>query len=331
MKNSSIFESVFKVNKKYAKQQNKTKELFFKCLEEDRSLEYFKAKLEAIWGKDDTSYLEEEIIEYEAYLHELHTGKKLDKSEATVIGIAALGGILATNKLFQRIKEKEYQTRIKSYAYEKNKDEYLKKLVPKYRNDIKPYYKKGMPKTKENMVREVKPSTYNSMVYNSTLTKNGWIQTLNDGLDLGVGYFYVDKHSFSCHYCAKHQDRKMTRDECLDLLGTADEGASEILHPNCKCELVFYEKGKKLKPYTKKELAEIDEQYHIREKVMSLQLKKEEIKSDLRIYKSINDKWQNSQAEVDKTKAKLEKVNNSIKELQNKLPTEALQKQVIAR
>lgn len=323
MKNSSIFESVFKVNKKYAKQQNKTKELFFKCLEEDRSLEYFKAELEVIWGKDDTSYLEEEIIEYEAYLHELHTGKKLDKSEATVIGIAALGGILATNKLFQRIKEKEYQTRIKSYGYEKNKDEYLKKLVPKYTSDIKPYRDKD-----GRVIRFVKPSTYNSMAYNTTLTRNGWIQTLNDGSDMDIRYYYIKNHPFSCLHCIDHQEVAMTRDECLNLLGTADEGASEILHPNCKCELTFVDDTTQFKTIDRNQA---DEQYHIREKVMSLQLKREEIKSDLRIYKSINDKWQNSQAEVDKTKAKLEKVNNSIKELQNKLPTEALQKQVIAR
>lgn len=323
MKNSSIFESVFKVNKKYAKQQNKTKELFFKCLEEDRSLEYFKAELEAIWGKDDTSYLEEEIIEYEAYLHELHTGKKLDKSEATVIGIAALGGILATNKLFQRVKEKEYQTRIKSYGYEKNKDEYLKKLVPKYTSDVKPYRSKD-----GTVIRFVKPSTYNSMAYNTTLTRNGWIQTLNDGSDMDIRYYYIKNHPFSCLHCIDHQEVAMTRDECLNLLGTADEGASEILHPNCKCELTFVDDTTQFKTIDRNQA---DEQYHIREKVMSLQLKREEIKSDLRIYKSINDKWQNSQAEVDKTKAKLEKVNNSIKELQNKLPTEALQKQVIAR
>ena len=323
MKNSSIFESVFKVNKKYAKQQNKTKELFFKCLEEGRSVEYFKAELEAIWGKDDTSYLEEEIIEYEAYLHELHTGKKLDKSEATVIGIAALGGILATNKLFQRVKEKEYQTRIKSYAYEKNKDEYLKKLVPKYTSDVKPYRDK-----EGRVIRFVKPSTYNSMVYNTTLTRNGWVQTLNDGSDMDIRFYYIPNHPFSCLHCIDHQEVAMTRDECLNLLGTADEGASEILHPNCKCEIAFFDDTTQLKTIDRNQA---EDEYHIREQVLSLQLKKEEIKSDLRIYKSINEKWQNSQAEVDKTKAKLEKVNNSIKELQNKLPTEALQKQVIAR
>ena len=323
MKNSSIFESVFKVNKKYAKQQNKTKELFFKCLEEGRSVEYFKTELEAIWGKDDTSYLEEEIIEYEAYLHELHTGKKLDKSEATVIGIAALGGILATNKLFQRVKEKEYQTRIKSYAYEKNKDEYLKKLVPKYTSDVKPYRDK-----EGRVIRFVKPSTYNSMVYNTTLTRNGWVQTLNDGSDMDIRFYYIPNHPFSCLHCIDHQEVAMTRDECLNLLGTADEGASEILHPNCKCEIAFFDDTTQLKTIDRNQA---EDEYHIREQVLSLQLKKEEIKSDLRIYKSINEKWQNSQAEVDKTKAKLEKVNNSIKELQNKLPTEALQKQVIAR
>ena len=47
MKNSNEFinSSVFKVNKKYTEMQNKTKELFFKCLDEGRSLSYFETKL----------------------------------------------------------------------------------------------------------------------------------------------------------------------------------------------------------------------------------------------------------------------------------------------
>ena len=53
MKNSSfIAESVFEMNLYYTRKQNQSKELFFKCLNENKSEEYFKEELEKIWGKD---------------------------------------------------------------------------------------------------------------------------------------------------------------------------------------------------------------------------------------------------------------------------------------
>lgn len=329
MKNSSISENVFGVNLKYSRLQNKSKELFFRCLDEGRDIEYFEMELRKIWNINDQKYIENQIIEYRNIIHEINTSKEMteeEKKNINVIGLAmVLGLISATNELFKKDKIREYEIRLNSYAYKIDKEEYLKKLIPKYTNDIKPYYKKGMPKTKENMVREVKPSTYNAMAYNTTLTKNGWIQTLNDGLDLGVGYYYVKGHSFSCPYCAKHQNIKMTREECINIIGTADEGATDLLHPNCKCELVFYEKGKKLKAYTKKELAEINEQYHIREKVMALELKKEETVSNMKIARSLGD-----EGLFDKYNQQRNKINSSIRELKEQLPTAELKKQVVA-
>lgn len=330
MRNSNyIADSVYNVNAKYSRLQNKSKELFFRCLDEGRDVDYFESELRKIWNIKDEKYLEEQIIEYRAMIHKENTDEKMtteDKKNINVIGLAlVLGLITSTNELFKKDKVKEYSIRKDSYAYKIDKEDYLKKLVPKYTNDIKPYYKKGMPKTRENMVREVKPSTYNAMVYNSTLTKNCWIQTLNDGLETGTRYYYVEKHSFSCKYCASHQDRKMTREECLDILGTAEEGATDLLHPNCKCELVFYNKKVKLHPYRKKELVELEEQYHIREKILALQLKKEEVVSDMKISKMIGD-----EELFDKYNQQRNKINSSIRELKEALPTTELQKQVVA-
>ena len=79
MKNSSfINESVFRVNVKYNRLQNKTKELFFRCLDEGKDIDYFKAELEKIWGKVDYSYFQDELDEYEAIIHEYNThGKEI--------------------------------------------------------------------------------------------------------------------------------------------------------------------------------------------------------------------------------------------------------------
>lgn len=331
MKNSSIVaENVFGVNLKYSRLQNKTKELFFRCLEEGRDEEYFEKELMKIWDVNDKEYIEEQILEYREIIHEINTNKKLTEEEKKNINIfdiaTTLTLIKATNNLFKKDKIKEYVLRLNSYAYKVDKKDYIKKIIPKYTNDVKPYYKKGMKKIKKNMVREVKPSTYNSMVYNTTLTKNGWIQTLNDGLDLGIGFYYVERHNFSCSYCAMHQERMMTREECLEILNTTEDGATELLHPNCKCVLVFYDSNTKLKPInSSKEMEEIEEQYHIREKVMALTLKKEEVVSNMKIakqggYEDLFDKYNQQR----------NKINKSIRELKEALPTEELRRQVVA-
>lgn len=327
MKSSSIADSVFSVNLKYTRLQNKTKELFFKCLEEEKSVDYFEKELYKIWGTDNSNYIEEEVQQYRAYLHEENTGEVLTKEEKkkiNVVGIVGVvGSIALANELFKKAKTKEYKIRIDSYGYKTNKDEYLEKLVPKYTNDIKPYYKQGQPKTKDNIVRYVSPSTYNSMTYNTCLTRNGWIQTLNDGNDMGIQYYFIPSHNFSCPYCAEFQEKRMTAKQCHNLLGTADEGETELLHPNCKCELAFYDSGVRFKSLN---YSQIEEEYHIKQKVNTLQLKKEELLSDKKIYKGLGD-----QGGIDKVNSQIKKVNSSIKELQQALPTTELKKQVVAR
>ena len=79
MKNSNyISESVYRVNVKYNQLQNKTKELFFKYLDEGRDTEEFKEALEKIWGNIDYSYFQDELDEYAEIIHEYNThGKEI--------------------------------------------------------------------------------------------------------------------------------------------------------------------------------------------------------------------------------------------------------------
>lgn len=327
MKSSSIAESVYEVNLNYARLQNKAKELFFKCLYEGRDDAYFEKELRKLWGDNDINYLEQQIIEYREALHFDNTGEEMteeEKQNINVKGMVALAGaILVTNELYKKSKIKEYKLRYESYGYKTNKEEYLEKLVPKYTNYIKPYYEAGKPKTAENIVRFVSPNTYNAMAYNTAVTRNGWYQTLSDGEDMGIEMYYIPNHSFSCPYCVDHQEKPMTAEECYKLLGTTDLGEGDLLHPNCKCEITFYEKGDKLKRLNKSKLTE---QYHIREKVMSLELKKEELQSDKAIYKRLD-----SQKDIDKVNNQIKKINSSIKELTSTLPTASLKKQAVAR
>ena len=320
MKSSNISDRVFTVNLNYVKLQNKTKELFFRCLNEERELEYFEAELKKIWGNVDYSYLDEQIAEYQEEIHERNTGEEKTEKGITkgVFALVPVLVIMGTDKKFQEVKTREYITSVNSYAYKNDKEEYLKLKVKRYDNQIVPYYSK----TTGELIRYVQPSTYNSMIQNTNLTRSGWNQTLDDGDEDQM--FYIPFHSFSCHECIEHQNKTMTKEEVYKLVGEVDEVEGDILHPNCKCELTFYDRKTKFnKP--KYSDSQLEEQYHIRQKTNTLTLRKEEILSDIRIQKSLG-----NQDEVDKLNQQRNRINKEIKELSEALPTTELQKQVVA-
>lgn len=314
MKNSSFIAiSVFALNMYYTKKQNKSKEKFFEYLDKGISPEEFEQELIKVWGKDNSKYIKEEITKFREQVHFENTNSKLDLSKVTLAGLGVTSLINETNKSFLEKKVKEYTLRFNSPLLKNDKKEYLKKLVPKYTNDTKGYYSQG------KLVRNVKPSTYNSMVYNTTLTRNGWIQTLNDGEEDQL--FYIPAHNFCCPICASYQGRIFTREEAIETLGEADEVEGDILHPNCKCVLTFYQN----QPTPRLNMAQVEEEYNIRQKVNGLTLKKEEVLTDIRIQKGLG-----NQDQVDKLNQQRNKINSQIRELKNQLDSEEKQKQVTA-
>lgn len=314
MKNSSFIAiSVFALNMYYTKKQNKSKEKFFEYLDKGISPEEFEQELIKVWGKDNSKYIKEEITKFREQVHQENTNSKLDLSKVTLAGLGVTSLINETNKSFLEKKVKEYTLRFNSPLLKSDKQEYLKKLVPKYTNDTKGYYSQG------KLVRNVKPSTYNSMVYNTTLTMNGWIQTLNDGEEDQL--FYIPAHNFCCPICASYQGRIFTREEAIETLGEADEVEGDILHPNCKCVLTFYQN----QPTPRLNMAQVEEEYNIRQKVNGLTLKKEEVLTDIRIQKGLG-----NQDQVDKLNQQRNKINSQIRELKNQLDSEEKQKQVTA-
>jgi len=322
MKKSSIADKVFAVNLNYVKLQNKTKELYFKCLDENQPVEYFKAELTKIWGNVDYGYLEQQINEYEAEIHERDTGVKVEPKKLNItkyLPLVALSVIKSVDKKFQNVKIREYRNSTNSKAYETDKQEYLKLKVSRYNDDIVPYYSH---ETGE-LIRYVQPSTYNAMIQNTNLTRSGWNTTLSDGDELDQKMYYIPGHSFSCPHCVEHQEKPMTKKEVIDLIGIGEEASGDILHPNCKCELTFYEKGTKLRPIKNK--GELEEEYEIRQKVNTLTLKKERVITDMKIQKGLG-----NQDEVDDLNSQRNRINKEIRELREALPTTELQKQVVA-
>ena len=71
MKSSSdlIAQNVYSVNAFYTRKQNETKELFFKCLKEKKSLEYFDKELSKIWDNVDHKFMDKQILKLQKLVH----------------------------------------------------------------------------------------------------------------------------------------------------------------------------------------------------------------------------------------------------------------------
>lgn len=330
MKNSSEFinKSVFKVNEKYTDMQNKTKELFFKCLDEGRSLEFFEKELDKLWGKLDRSFMQKELAEYEAIIHENNmamlqikeTTPKEAKKTNNFFTMVAAAVILATEKKFTNYVKRDYKRTLKSPAYEMDKQQYLKMKVARYKDDkVVAYYNKKTGEVKAH----VSMATYNAMIHNTNMTRTAWNTTLNDADYLGYKKFYIPYHSFSCPRCLEHQERLMTQNEVMNLVGNVEEQEGDILHPNCKCILLIYDAAKKKK--SKFTEGEKEDFYHIRQKTNTLTLEKSRLLTDMKIQKRLG-----NMDEYDRLNQKRNKVNTQIRELKDMLPTEELRKQVVA-
>lgn len=339
MKKSSelIEKNVYLVNVRYTKMMNKTKELYFKCLEENKSVEFFENEVSKIWDNVDHRFMDKQIAE----LKELVNSNNVE--QAINLGRFQNKEYIETMKwtyddeFFKLTPESDFKAFEKRYKknvvtnykvahnsiQNADKEEYLIKKLDRYDkqvNQVVAYYHKS-----GQLAWFVKLSTYLAMVHNVDLTRSGWNQTLADAEKLGKSKFIIPYHPFSCPYCYQYQNKILTAQEVEEWLGVeAKEQTGDVLHPNCKCTLsIYWSPIQKTTDMISEE--ENNEQYKIRQKVNSLTLKRTNLKTDLKIAKSIGD-----ESQVDKIKAKISKINKAVKEEVNKLPTTSLKKQVKA-
>lgn len=325
---SYVDKKVYETNKKIKDLQNKTKELFFYCLDRGEDVEYFKRELDKIWGKVDYSFMKEDIEEYEDLIHSYNLEQanykeeeqQVNRRQISVSYIVALGLIMYQVDRYKNIISRQYDTSINSPGYEMDKTEYLKKKVPQYNSQIVPYYNKD-----GTLLRNVELSTYISMIENTNLTRSAWNTTLNDADLLGADKFYIPFHLFSCEECRQYQGRILTKEDLINHFNLDGEQEGDIIHPNCKCSLLIYWGGS-LEGNSRYTEDQLNEQYHIRQKVNALTLKKSELLTDVRIYR----KQKDAEDKVDETNKRIRSINNKIKDLQAQLPTDEMRKEVVA-
>ena len=170
---------------------------------------------------------------------------------------------------------------------------------------IIPYYNKnGTIRSYHNI------ASYNSMVYNTNLTKAGLNRTLYDSKLLENDLVYLPAHPGACPLCMQFQGKVYSisgKNPKYPKQSIAIEGG--VGHPNCKHEWVLYWDSSQIQEDKFNDIA-WEEYYERKQKIQSLQLERTNLKVDKRILESIG-----NYGEADKVQAKIRVLNSKIKEL----------------
>lgn len=338
MKNSSelIAKNVYSVNAYYTKKQNKTKELFFRCLKEKRSNDYFKTELHKIWGNIDHAFMDKQIDKLMATVHSVNVEEAINigrlegiykETEDWIMGDEYFK--LTPEEYFQKF-EKKFEQNV-NRVYKRSKDSirnlesetYLQKTLDRYDkniNQVITYFNKS-----GQALRQVQLATYLSMVHNVNLTRAGWNQTMSDSEKVGNNYFIIPYHPFSCLHCLEYQNRPLSRYEVENIIGIeAREQVGDMLHPNCKCTLSIYWDSSQVRNRVYN-TDEVEAMYDLRQKVNSLTLEKSKLRTDMKIAKEVG-----NEALADKNRQRINAINKTIRGIKTELPTNSLKKQITA-
>lgn len=341
---------VYLVNVRYNKKQNKTKEIFFKYLEENRSPKEFEKEIGKIWDNVNHSFMDNQIKKLQKLVNKQNVEEAVNIGRMSRIpSYKETGYWVIDNEFFKLTPESEFIKFEQKYKknvvrnYERSqiaidsydKDTYLGNKLDTYNksvNQVVTYFsKEGVP------LRKVQLSTYLSMLHNTDLTRSGWNQTLADADKLKATRFIIPYHPFSCSECYMYQNRPLSRFEVETLIDTnmgleweqlltGDRTgiSGNLLHPNCKCTLSIFWSDRQIQSISYSPM-EIDKQYKIRQKINGLTLEKSNLRTDLRIAKDLG-----NEEKVDKYKARISVINSNIRGLKNELPTDSLKKQATA-
>ena len=313
-----IEDSAYYSKKEYYKLMYETKRVFFDYLKKNKTLAEFKKETAKIWEKVDHKYMAERIKELEDMImaRDLE-GNKIINPNAEYKEIYEL----ASEKVFQNV-EKKYKYNIDEYYKGRRKtanksyidrESYLSKLVTKY-DEIQatiPYHNKdGSVRSWHNI------ADYNSMLYNTNLNHTGWNRTMYDANLLEKELLYLPAHTFACTLCMPYQGKVYSKNgksgytsDGVRYYPQEDAIAGGVGHPNCRHQWTIY--------WDKDQIQENDynsdkwqEDYEKKQKIQALQLKRTKLKNDKKIYENLG-----NGSEVDKTNAKIKKINATIKEL----------------
>lgn len=252
---------------KYDKKLNKTELTYFRNLLEEKSPQEMLEYLTKEYTIDHT-YMIKAIDEIKQIVRKADRLTKLQEIRQTIPNILEINPIEDFKRseldYAQRVLNK-YTQDLADIKTQKDKTKYLTTKIKTYDRNVEqyiPYFHNGFVWSMQNL------ATYNSMLYNVNLTRTAWNQSYKDSILLENDKFIINTHPFACPHCLEHQGKIYTRQELEDIVGVAvEDGAKEILHPNCKCTLSIYWDKSQLERQNKT----TEEDYRLDQKAKSLQ------------------------------------------------------------
>ena len=309
-----IDDSVYMVNDDYYKLMYKTKVTFFDYLNKGKSLEEFKKANAKIWKSFDHSFMKQRMEELEEMIKQRDlNGRQIVNPKARykqVYEIVSMNKYKSVEDKFKDVIDKYYKVKLKTLNKDYiDKTSYLTKGVETY-DEVQqtiPYYNKdGSIHSYHNI------ASYNSMLYNTSLTHAGWNRTEYDSKLLGIEIYYLPAHTMACPLCQEWQGKLYSNN---GKYGTIDgmkyqpkENAIEggIGHPNCRHQWTLYWSKDQIQEDTYSSGKWIEE-YQNKQKQRAVERKISTLENDKEIYKKIG-----NYEEVDKA-------NNKISKLKEKL------------
>lgn len=252
---------------KYDKKLNKTELTYFRNLLEEKSPQEMLEYLNKEYTIDHT-YMIKAIDEVKQIIMKKDKIKKLELLRQVIPNLLEINPIEDFKRseldYAQRVLNK-YTQDLADIKTQKDKTQYLTTKIKTYSRNVEqyiPYFHNGFVWSMQNL------ATYNSMLYNVNLTRTAWNQSYKDSILLENDKFIINTHPFACPHCLQHQGKIYTRQELEDIVGIAvEDGAKEILHPNCKCTLSIYWDKSQLERQNKT----TEEDYRLDQKAKSLQ------------------------------------------------------------
>ena len=156
-------------------------------------------------------------------------------------------------------------------------------------------------------------ANYNSMLYNTNLTRSGWNRTIYDSNLLEKELLYLPAHTFACPLCMPYQGKVYSKE---NKSGYTQDGvkyypqemaiAGGVGHPNCRHQWTLYWSEDQLQKndYNSEEWVE---KYKAKQKNRAIERKISTITNDRKIYRKIG-----NYEEVDKANQKINALKSKI-------------------
>lgn len=312
-----IDDSVYAVSNDYYNLMYKTKLLFFEYLDKGKSLEEFKKANDKIWDKVDHSFMKQRQQELDNMIKQRDLqGRQIINPKARykqVYEIASIRKYKSVEDKFKKVIERYYKVKLKTVNKDYiSKSHYLSQGVEVYDKiqQTIPYYNKdGSIHSYHNI------ASYNSMLYNSSLTHTGWNRTEYDSKLLDNEFYYLPAHTFACPMCQEWQGKLYSNNGTYGVKDGMKYQPKEnairggIGHPNCRHQWTLYWDKDQIQDETY-DSAKWTDKYVIKQKERALDRTLDNLANDKEIYKKLG-----NQEKVENVEQKMKKINEKKEEL----------------